>query len=430
MSPKYRKFAIAQLIQVFNLASLAVAIPAFAANAGDSPPETPAQAGAEADFWTREGVTGDWLGARKQLENHGLSIDARITTEASKVLSGGVNTERFSAQYLLNLSLTLNLEKSVGLPGGEAFVNFQHFGGRDPGKDVGDAGGISSLTGGERTQLSEVWYKQALMPGHDILWFKLGKIDANSDFAYLESAAEFLNNGMGLALSDALLPTYPDPAFGAELFLTPLPWLYAGGGIFDGSLAESKRTGLLGPKHLIASPADLYMIGEIGAKWDIRGHAGTVKTGLRYNTGTFARLDGGRQSGSAGGYVLAEQQIWKWESQEKDQFRGVCVFGGFDWSDENISIFSNHYNFGISLTGPFDFRPKDMVGVGFSSARLSRAAGAEFNREHEQAIETFYRVQVTPWLSVKPDLQYVINPGGQADVSDALVATVRVEIVF
>jgi carbohydrate-selective porin OprB len=41
----------------------------------------------------------------------------------------------------------------------------------------------------------------------------------------------------------------------------------------------------------------------------------------------------------------------------------------------------------------------------------------------------FYKMQVTPFFSVKPDVQYVINPGGTA-AGDALVARVRLDLAF
>lgn len=397
----------------------------------EAPPEVPAQAGAEEQpLPTRDTLSGDWWGTRSALQNRGLSLEGNMTAEISKNIRGGANTERITAQYLLNISLTIDTEKLAGWQGGTFFANFQHTGGTDPSTDVGDAQGLSSLGGGERTQLSEIWFRQSLFAGQELMWFKLGKIDVNSDFAFLDAASEFINGGMGLPVSDDILPTYPDAAFGAELFLTPVPWFYAGGGVFDGALAEGMRTGLNGPKSLFASPSDLYLIGEIGFLWDIAGYNGTLKTGLRYNTGTFERHNGSQQSGSAGGYVLGEQKIWRFNPDDKEDARGMSLFAGIDWADEDVSTFGLHYSAGLSINGPISSRPDDVLGFGFSSARFSRADGSPYRRESELALESFYRVQVTPWLSVKPDLQYIINPGGETAYNDALVATVRIEVTF
>ena len=66
------------------------------------------------------------------------------------------------------------------------------------------------------------------------------------------------------------------------------------------------------------------------------------------------------------------------------------------------------------------------MGIGAGYAQISREAG--FVYPYELAIEGFYQFQVTGWMQVQPDLQYIIHPGGQ--FHDALVATLRCTIQF
>lgn len=47
---------------------------------------------------------------------------------------------------------------------------------------------------------------------------------------------------------------------------------------------------------------------------------------------------------------------------------------------------------------------------------------------HELVVEAVYNAVLTPWLSVQPDLQYVVNPGGDAQLDDAVVVGLRVKI--
>jgi carbohydrate-selective porin OprB len=44
-------------------------------------------------------------------------------------------------------------------------------------------------------------------------------------------------------------------------------------------------------------------------------------------------------------------------------------------------------------------------------------------------IEGFYKLQVTPWFNVQPDIQGIIHPGG-AGLRNACVTTLRVELDF
>jgi porin len=44
----------------------------------------------------------------------------------------------------------------------------------------------------------------------------------------------------------------------------------------------------------------------------------------------------------------------------------------------------------------------------------------------EMVIEVPYQAQITKWLSIQPDMQVIINPGGNKDLSNALVIGGRV----
>jgi porin len=48
----------------------------------------------------------------------------------------------------------------------------------------------------------------------------------------------------------------------------------------------------------------------------------------------------------------------------------------------------------------------------------------------ETALELTYLVAPAPWLSVQPDLQYVIDPGTDGALDDALVLGLRVQIAL
>ena len=48
----------------------------------------------------------------------------------------------------------------------------------------------------------------------------------------------------------------------------------------------------------------------------------------------------------------------------------------------------------------------------------------------ETVIETTYRIQITPFLALQPDFQYVIRPGGDKDTQNAGILGLRWEVVF
>jgi porin len=46
----------------------------------------------------------------------------------------------------------------------------------------------------------------------------------------------------------------------------------------------------------------------------------------------------------------------------------------------------------------------------------------------ETNIELTYSVQVTPWLRLQPDIQYIFNPGLDEGLDNALVIGLRIEL--
>ncbi|EMJ5497981.1 carbohydrate porin, partial [Pseudomonas aeruginosa] len=51
-------------------------------------------------------------------------------------------------------------------------------------------------------------------------------------------------------------------------------------------------------------------------------------------------------------------------------------------------------------------------------------------QETEYNAELYYGVHVTDWLTVRPNLQYIKQPGGVDEVDNALVAGIKIQTVF
>lgn len=75
-------------------------------------------------------------------------------------------------------------------------------------------------------------------------------------------------------------------------------------------------------------------------------------------------------------------------------------------------------------------RDDDVAGLAAYAVRFTDSASAGFADDYEVDFELFYKIQLTRFASIKPDLQYIINPGGTGDLDDALVASVRFALEF
>jgi porin len=205
--------------------------------------------------------------------------------------------------------------------------------------------------------------------------------------------------------------------------------VYVTAGAFDGAMQEGVPTGSRGPDTLFGPPSDTYLAAEAGLTWTggDAGRVGRLAVGAWHHTGTFDRLAGGTRDGASGGYVVLDQTLFRENADAEDDAQGLGAFAVLDAADDDVFEVDHHVAAGLAWTGLLDGRDADVVGLGATWVHFSADAG--FPGDGELAIETFYRLQLTPWFSVKPDLQYIVNPsGGAAD--DALVATLRLEAAF
>jgi porin len=374
-------------------------------------------------------LTGDWGGLRPWLEEQGLQLELSATSDIADVLSGGVR-QRSTTQVLWDVALTADLDRLFGWPEASAYVEWWSRPGRLLNDDVGDWQGTSNIDTPHRDELYELWLEARPVP--DVLRVKLGKLDAFDDFAVVEAGAEFLNNGMAYSPTLSPMPSYPDSAYGGLLFAYPAEGTWVGAGVFDGAAQEGVSTGTHGASTLFGEPSDLFVVGEVGHSWASDGERapGRAALGLWRHTGDFARFGGGEQDGANGAYAIFEQELWAARPDEPDAPGPLTGFVELASTDEDVIEVAWHLAAGLQWVGPWAVRDEDVLGLGATRVDFSDEPGAGFTRDHELALETFYRWQATPWLAIKPDLQYVLAPGGTDEPDDALVLTVRLEATF
>jgi porin len=318
----------------------------------------------------------------------------------------------------------LDTAKLLNFDGGTFFFNFQNQIGSKMSRD-GAVQETSDATAVGRTQISECWYEQYLV--NKTLRFKIGKIDANSDFSHIATSEEFLNSSMAYSPTIFGLPTHPDPACGALLFVYPTNNLYAGGGLFDGSTISGRLTGLHGLTSIFHA-SNLFLIGETGAKWtNSNRYDGNVGIGVWHITGKVPTFNGSENSLATGPYLFFEQTLWRPCPEDKDDDRGIAMFLQYGHADPSYSLIENHAGAGIAWTGPISSRNLDTFGLGVSWAELGH--DPRFSHRQETVTEMFYRFQVTKFFSIKPDIQYIRDPG-ESNQENCLLGTLQIVIDF
>lgn len=404
-----------------------------------------------------EALTGDWWGHRSRFEDAGFSLGAAYTAEFSSVLRGGVQ-QAGSFRNLFTLDATIDFERVLGVHGGLLFAQFLSVDGESGGSaDSGDLQVYSNIES-ERSldTIYELWIEQHFFS--DRLRVKAGKIDANSEFAFVEIAGDFANSSAGFSPTLVGFPTYPDPATGVGIFATLYEgerWTASGGyGFFDGALGvDGVPTGRRGPQSFFSSRQsdDYFHVGQIELDWHSLSHSGILPSQGRFSfggwwhTGDFERFDGDNADGTGGLFMTAEARLLDFDtpsliqsqdhqmapanSQLDASQRGLYAFVQAGVADDAVSEVAWHLGGGVVARGPIAARPHDSAGLYLSHAALSEDGPAGPGAS-EFVADAFYRLQLTPAIFVQPELQYIVNPSGRDDLDDALVAGLRIGVTF
>lgn len=394
----------------------------------------------------RNYLFGGWGGLRPRLEDRGVGMELIYTAEYFANQRGG---RKEGGAYRADLSLILEVDTEAAgwWKNGEFLLHVQgqHGEGITDGF-TGDFQVLSNIDADDFFQISEIWYKHYFMNRR--LSLKVGKIESNADFAFVDYGGEFINSSPGFSPSIPLV-TYPDQDWGVVLGIDAADWFSMKAGVFQGDPDGGRSIGatidgLRGPMAMI----------ESAFHFEIKGRAGHLRIGSWWNGTDFERLEPseeelksfdrlaqsrtrlrriepeeepGSRGEAYGFYVMWDQDLYRENRDEEDGGQGIGLFAQYGWSDDRVIEAEQYFGVGLQWTGAIPTRDEDVLGLGVFHVEFSGEAG--FEKANETVFELFYKAQLTPWFNVKPDIQYIANPGGTRN-DDALALGARVEISF
>jgi porin len=348
--------------------------------------------------------------AKSWLDERGVLGQLTLVNDWSSSFQNGTDSVHSFNRYSLDLLVGFDAQKALGWKGSSGLLRVKHHLGEHGGDYVGDAQGFSNIDGASKTYLYELWLQQTLWKNR--VRFKAGKIDANSEFATVKIAADFLNSSMGYSPTILSFPTYPEPRPGLNVFLQPGRY-QVGVGLL--------RT---------AQQENMWIL-EAGREWrfSVDELPGRSSFGTWRMSGPVKCFDGDELDTTHGYYLVAEQAIWKNTRAKKGSEQTISMFLQYGSANAEVSPFTRHLGGGVVLESPLASRPNDAIGFGITSVRFTDADEPGFERDHEAVAEIYYRVALTRFLSLVPDFQFIRNPGG-ARSNDAFVFTPRVTLSF
>ncbi|MCG3136604.1 MAG: Porin B [Phycisphaerae bacterium] len=411
-----------------------------AAEAATSQPAEPTSQPAANPF--AGNLTGDWFGLRTALADIGIKTVVYSNNYYGFNLRGGqdtTNAHRYSHTY--DWTTSFDLEKMGLIPGGEIFMFYQGWLGRHRninGKVGALSDPIDDADGHQSIYVDQLWYQQSFFEKKIQLRFGTldyqGIVDKN---AYANSEdKQFLNT----SLDNNNVAAVPLPiGLGAALFVNPVDWLGFIIGAAD-SEAQLNRDGFDTAFH---GRADYYGYFETDLKFKLDSANGPLPGNYRFGwvydprpRPEFRRWDAPLRRRPAhlensdwGFYLSFDQLVWR---EGSDDPQGLGVFARYGVRDGTVNRLQHSWSTGLQYEGLVPTRDKDVFGFGVYGLHGSNDYQEEVSRElsRETGYEFYYSIQITPWMTFTPDLQYITQPGGSDENKDSLVMAFRLRITL
>lgn len=386
-------------------------------------------------------LLGDLGGLRTTLAEYGVDFGIEYTADFWYVADGGLNT---GSNYLDNLFLFLDIDgaKAYGIEGNTVRINFLNNNGGHPNNRIGSIEGIDNIETETNTfKLYELWMQQKFYD--DRASVLLGLYDLNSEFFYLDMSANFLKPTFEVSQEIAQTGengpgVFPTTGLAARLQFNPTEVTYIQAIVMEGEPGNADNPH--GTQINLDDDEGVLLVGEIGFTPGVTDAGAFNKFALgvwQYSQSFDDQLEvdaGGNPipRDSEGIYALSSYRFY--EDETTGQNFGAFLRGGVGDGDTAQTKWS--YTAGVVAGGWVPNRPEGEFGLGMSQAQNSDkhmdvvAAAGEASDRRETGLEFYYRDTIIPGLILQPDVQYIINPGTNPEVDNAMAFALRAALTF
>jgi porin len=388
-----------------------------------------------------ETLTQDWAGFRTRLNNLGIIPTASHTAQLLGNPSGG-KSRGFTYSGTLQASIFWDLDKLIGVPG----LAFNIGGGWSTGKNL-SADYIKNIfavqsaytapdNGTNNLTLGELYFQQRLF--NNSLLIAVGRLTPQSTFATMPVLNQFLNVGINpvpghLSINDQTFTAYPPGVeWGVQALYNITPGFQFAAGVFNtnqnsaaggkGGLDFSIHQGNRGVLSVVQvnylfnhAPQDAGLPGQyiLGGFYD----------GNKYTSLSNANAT---ESGTYSIYGMFQQLVYR--DGDAGSLKGLTVWGETAIAPKSsVNRMPYFMGAGLSYQGLIPGRGNDIASAGVIYGTFSRYIP---RTTAETVIEANYQITVKRWLSITPDMQYIIRPGGSSAISNALVMGTQVAMSF
>ena len=403
-----------------------------------------------------QGLLGDWGGLRTSLYQKGIDFQLGFTTEAGYNAAGGDDKLLRNADQFA-FGVTLDMDKLVGLKGGKFQVTITDRNGENLSAvaNLGTLMQVQEIYGrGNTFRWTQFWYDQLFFDG--IVDIKAGRLGVGEDF--MPFSCSFMNLSFCGSLPGNIVSTWynwPVSQWATRIKVNVTPEWYGQIGFYN-----------INPKNVQTSdvfklnnpPGTIGTLIPVEVGWTPKLFEarlpGAYRLGYWYDSSNqpnvFLAANGQplvlspgvpplMENSESGWYAMAQQQV---TTVYGDASRGLTLFANFVQADRDTATIDQLFVVGLYYTGPFDARPQDDIGFAFGRTHVNNnvAQGQQLQnanglgpvavQTNEYPFELYYTFNVGNWLALRPNLQYIVHPGGTSQNDNVVVLGLKASVKF
>jgi porin len=388
-----------------------------------------------------ETLTKDWVGFRTELNRLGITPTASYTTQLMGNPSGG-QSQGFTYSGTLQAAINWDLDKLLGIPGLSFNVGAAWSTGKNLSADyVGNRFTLQSAytaptNGTNNLTLGQMYLQQQSF--NNSLVFAAGRLAPANTFATMPVFNNYLNEGISpgpgaLDINDTTFTSYPPGVqWGAQAIYNFTSSFQVAVGVFNTNQnsAGGSKGGLnfalqQGNRGVLSVVQVSYLVNHAAS--DI-GLPGQYSFGGFYDSNKFTSLNNpnSTKSGNYSIYGMFQQMVYR--NGGTGSPKGLTVWAEAALAPRStVSTMPYFVGGGLSYQGLIPGRDDDIAALGVIYGSFSRYIPRTTG---ETVVEMNYQITLNRWLSITPDIQYVIRPSGSSAIKNALVLGTQVTIVF
>ena len=402
-------------------------------------------------------LLGDWNGNRSRLADEGITFDIGYTSEAAHNVTGGTrHLTRHADQWQFGTSL--DLDTLWGWRGGKFQLVYTNRNGRDLGADahIGNNQLVQEVYGrGQTWHLTILALGQTFADGR--LDWRIGRLPVGEDFHGFSCSFQnltFCGAQPGNIVGDYWV-NWPTSQWATRLKLNTGEHTHVQIGAYqiNPNYVDDRYARRSGWKPDFPDGTTGALI-PLEFAWQpvFNAGPGSYKAGVWYSTAAGddlywdidhqpIALTGNpplQHDQRYGAYVSLQQQI-----SGTAGGTGATVFLNVTQADRKTSATDRQISLGMEYKGAFE-RAADTIGFALGATHAnSRAADHQrlYNQLHpdkpglvkdgnEYVAELFYGWSPLPSITLRPNLQYILHPGGASENDDAFILGLKSTITF